>query len=80
MKAVIAIAVLTQDRLYAEIQAVVGEGDSDVSLDHLRAMPYLDQVLKESLRKFSPIMTLSRRVQDDLKLSNFFFHYWIIRN
>lgn len=55
-----------QDKLYAEIQKVTG-GDTEVEVDYetLHGMPYLDAVISETLRLYSPLFRLDRTASAD---------------
>ncbi|XP_054262981.1 cytochrome P450 4C1-like [Macrosteles quadrilineatus] len=58
-----------QEKLYNEVMAVTGSDiGSDVTLEDIRDMPYLDQVLKETLRRFIVVPIASRTVQEDIQL------------
>lgn len=61
--------IVQQERLYAEIMSVVGTEDTDVTIQDLRAMTYLEQVIKETLRKFFLVSSVTRKVSEDLKIS-----------
>lgn len=56
-----------KERLVGEIDRVL-DGRRDVWPDDLRAMPYLDAVLSESLRLYSPAYVIARRVDADEKV------------
>lgn len=43
--------------------------DDDVTLENLNRMPYLDQVVKETLRLFSIVPITLRKATKDVKLS-----------
>lgn len=60
-----------QEKLYAEIVSAVGTEDTDVTVRDLRVMTYLDQVIKETLRKFFLVSSVTRKVSEDLKISEF---------
>jgi cytochrome P450 len=56
---------VVQQRAAAEARRALGSGP--LTLDHLRALPYLDAVIKETLRQHPPIHLVSRRVVRDLE-------------
>ncbi|XP_054260183.1 cytochrome P450 4C1-like [Macrosteles quadrilineatus] len=58
-----------QVKLCSEIDSVVGP-DDDVTTDHIHKMTYLDQCLKETLRRFTLVPYLLRRTADEVKLSD----------
>ncbi|XP_065201763.1 cytochrome P450 4g15-like isoform X2 [Planococcus citri] len=57
-----------QDKLYHELYDVFGDDDRDGNQEDIRQLPYLDQVLKESLRRFTIAPFILREVQDDSKI------------
>ncbi|XP_054262805.1 cytochrome P450 4V2-like [Macrosteles quadrilineatus] len=59
-----------QELLYEEVVSVVGAGDSEVTMEDLNRMPYLDMIMKETLRKYSIIPIILRTVKEDLVLSD----------
>jgi cytochrome P450 len=58
-----------KQRLYAEIDSVLGE--RTVTLQDLPNMPYLDMVLKESMRLFPPVAAVSRSPYADMELGGY---------
>ncbi|XP_054263503.1 cytochrome P450 4c21-like isoform X2 [Macrosteles quadrilineatus] len=58
-----------QERLYKEICSVVGPDDDDVTLEDLSNMPYLEMVIKETLRRFLTVPFLLRKLTKDVDLS-----------
>ncbi|XP_054287443.1 cytochrome P450 4c21-like [Macrosteles quadrilineatus] len=56
-----------QDRLYNEIISIVGLND-DITLEDLSRMPYLDQVIKETMRKFLIVPFVLRKMSKDVEL------------
>ncbi|XP_054260181.1 cytochrome P450 4c21-like [Macrosteles quadrilineatus] len=57
-----------QERLFKEISSVVGPND-DVTLEDLSKMPYLDMVVKETLRWFMIAPFILRKPTKDITLS-----------
>ncbi|XP_058807991.1 uncharacterized protein LOC131673753 [Phymastichus coffea] len=49
-----------QNKLRAEIQAVASANDDQLSFEIVNAMTYLDKVVKETLRKYTPGLSLIR--------------------
>ncbi|XP_055549746.1 cytochrome P450 4c3-like [Wyeomyia smithii] len=59
-----------QDRLYDEIQTVVGDGDIPVlNSSVLNQLKHLDAVIKESLRLYPPVPYFSRTIDKETELS-----------
>jgi len=56
-------------RAQAEVRAVLG--DQPPTLDHLRSLPLLDQIINESLRLYPPIHLGSRRAAQDLEFNGY---------
>ena len=48
-----------QEKLRNEIEAVAGDAE-DLTYDHIQAMPYLEQIIHETLRFCNPIGALQR--------------------
>ncbi|CAH0697237.1 unnamed protein product [Spodoptera exigua] len=59
-----------QEKAYAEVQEVLG-GDRDVEKTDLSQMVYLEAVLKESMRVFTIVPVLARKLDRDVKLKNY---------
>ena len=57
-----------QEELYKEISSVVSP-EEDLSLDHLEHLPYLEAVVKESLRKNPPVSFLVKAAAEDIKVT-----------
>ncbi|XP_050553874.1 cytochrome P450 4C1 [Spodoptera frugiperda] len=60
-----------QNRVYKEIQSVLGNEDTDLTKDNLPKLVYLDAVLKETLRLYPPSPCVARRIDSDVKLKNY---------
>lgn len=60
----------SQERLYQEVCSAVGL-DYDVTLEDLNKMPYLDQVIKETLRWFILVPYIMRRAGKDINISKY---------
>ncbi|XP_050069001.1 cytochrome P450 4d2-like [Anopheles maculipalpis] len=60
-----------QERLYQEIQDVLGPDFRSVPLTYstLQNFPYLDMVVKESLRLLPPVSFIGRRLVEDLEIN-----------
>ena len=59
-----------QQRLYDEVQAVLGKRPRAVRADDLPEMPYLDMFVKETLRLFPPIPFVTRQLHHDTKIGD----------
>ncbi|CAD0205623.1 unnamed protein product [Chrysodeixis includens] len=59
-----------QDKAFAEIQEVLGDGDRDVEKPDLSKLVYLEAVLKESMRMFTIVPVIARKLDRDVKLKN----------
>ncbi|CAD0205619.1 unnamed protein product [Chrysodeixis includens] len=59
-----------QDKAFAEIQEVLGDGDRDVEKPDLSKLVYLEAVLKESMRMFPIGPVLIRKLDKDVELKN----------
>lgn len=57
-----------QDRLYDEIHEVFGSEDRHADADDISKLTYLDQVLKETLRRFVLVPVVFRQVEVDSKI------------
>uniref|UniRef100_A0AAT9UVF2 Cytochrome P450 3634B1 n=1 Tax=Maconellicoccus hirsutus TaxID=177089 RepID=A0AAT9UVF2_MACHI len=62
-----------QDRIYDELYQVFGDRDRDADQDDIRRLPYLDQVFKETLRRFTLVPFVMRGVQEDCKIGDRIF-------
>lgn len=58
-----------QDKVYDEIYSVLGDSDRDVTPDDISSFKYLEMVLKETLRLFPPGAIFSRKINENVKLS-----------
>ncbi|XP_019700692.1 cytochrome P450 6B5-like [Harpegnathos saltator] len=52
-----------QKKVQAEIRQVLDNNNGAISYDSIKKMTYLEQVLKETLRKYPPVMFLARNAQ-----------------
>lgn len=58
------------DRLQDEIDRVLEKYNGEITYDALKEMTYMDRVVQESLRKYSPVGALLRECTQDYKLPN----------
>nr|QLI62192.1 cytochrome P450 43 [Streltzoviella insularis] len=58
-----------QEKLYAEIEDVIGDQDRPITEEDLKRMPYLDMVFKEILRLFPIGTLLQRTITEDIVIS-----------
>ncbi|XP_065201754.1 cytochrome P450 4C1-like [Planococcus citri] len=59
-----------QNKLYDEIFEVFGDSDRYADHDDIKRLPYLDQVLKETLRRFTLVPVIFRDVEEDGKIGH----------
>ena len=57
-----------QDKLRAEVMAVLDEGTEKITYDDLGKMTYMDQVISETLRFHNPAAVLQRITAKDFKV------------
>uniref|UniRef100_A0A2A4JSD1 Cytochrome P450 n=1 Tax=Heliothis virescens TaxID=7102 RepID=A0A2A4JSD1_HELVI len=60
-----------QEKAFAEVREVLGDGDRDVEKADLSKLVYLEAVLKESMRVFTIVPVLARKLDKDVKLKNY---------
>uniref|UniRef100_U5EKC8 Putative cytochrome n=1 Tax=Corethrella appendiculata TaxID=1370023 RepID=U5EKC8_9DIPT len=59
-----------QDKVREEIQRTLAEHDGEISYAALKDMKYIDQVINETLRLFSPLGTVTRVAKTDFLLAD----------
>lgn len=59
-----------QEQVYQELKSVFAQQNEDVSQEHLNQMPYLDLVLKETLRLFPAAPYPIRKASDDIPIDS----------
>ncbi|XP_065208544.1 cytochrome P450 4C1-like [Planococcus citri] len=59
-----------QVKLYDEIHEVFGDSDRDADQEDIKRLSYLDQVLKETLRRFPLVPFVLRDVAEDSKIGD----------
>lgn len=58
-----------QNRVRAEIEKVSAENNGEVNFNDLQRLTYLECCIKESLRLYPTVPTISRKTQENLVLS-----------
>ncbi|GMS98279.1 hypothetical protein PENTCL1PPCAC_20454 [Pristionchus entomophagus] len=56
-----------QKLAYEEVSAVFGDSDRSITVEDLKGMPYLEKVIKETLRIFPAVPQVQRKVVNDFK-------------
>ncbi|XP_046686343.1 cytochrome P450 4c21-like [Homalodisca vitripennis] len=59
-----------QERMFMEIQEVMGDLDRDVTAADVKAMKYLDQVILESIRLHGNAVLIMRKATNDTKIDS----------
>ncbi|XP_065217737.1 cytochrome P450 4g15-like [Planococcus citri] len=59
-----------QDKVYEEIRQVFGDSDRLPEAEDLNKLSYLEQCIRETLRKYPPIILIARCSKHDIPISN----------
>uniref|UniRef100_UPI003B5C9B81 cytochrome P450 4C1-like n=1 Tax=Leguminivora glycinivorella TaxID=1035111 RepID=UPI003B5C9B81 len=59
-----------QNEAAAEIKAVLADSNRAITMEDISNLPYLDRCIKESLRMYPPVHFISRKLSEDVRLSN----------
>nr|UTI67593.1 farnesyl diphosphate synthase [Kerria lacca] len=62
-----------QEKVYEEIYEVFGDDDRPADEGDLDKFPYMDQVMKESLRIFTLVPHIFRKVDEDMKIGPYVY-------
>lgn len=57
-----------QQRVRVEMNEVISDDATDISSEHLSKFPYLDMVIKETLRLYTPVPFTGRHLHEDFKI------------
>lgn len=57
--------------MYDEIYNVLGDSDRDLTPEDTANFPYLEQVIKETLRMYPTISVFTRQLMEDIKVSEY---------
>lgn len=60
-----------QDRLYKELKTLYPEDDLNIDYDKINSSPYLEAVIKETLRKYLGISKIFRKTLTDCELGGY---------
>jgi cytochrome P450 len=57
-----------QEKVYEEMQTVYSSVDEEITEDHIKQLVYLDLVIKESLRFWTPVPYYGRCLTQDIEI------------
>ncbi|XP_061938628.1 cytochrome P450 4C1-like [Apis cerana] len=60
-----------QNRIRTEVKAVIDENGGKLNMSTLQNLPYLERCIKETLRLYPSVPLISRKLEGDVKLSNY---------
>jgi cytochrome P450 len=61
-----------QDKIFEELQSVFSSVDEEVTEEHLKQLTYLDLVMKETMRFWTPVPHIARKLSKDMELGESF--------
>ncbi|XP_044733637.1 cytochrome P450 4C1-like [Chrysoperla carnea] len=59
-----------QDKVYEELYSVFGDSDRECTLDDIKLLYYLEMVIKETMRLFTPVPMLARNITQNIKIQS----------
>lgn len=66
-----------QEKVFDELQSVFENSDEEVTEEHLAKLPYMDLVIKETMRFWTPIPFIARYLTKEMKIGNFLFIFFV---
>lgn len=67
-----------QERARNEIDDMLNSCNGKIGINELQQLPYLERCIKESLRLYPSVPFISRHINDDLPLREYFFKFHIL--
>jgi cytochrome P450 len=64
-----------QDKIFEELQSVFCSVDEEVTDEHLKQLTYLDLVIKEVMRFWTPVPHIARSLNKDMELGESFRYF-----
>ncbi|KAK4881418.1 hypothetical protein RN001_004737 [Aquatica leii] len=66
----LALNTVIQDKLRSEIRDTLAEYDGKITYEALSKMTYMDMIIKETLRKYPPLLSINRKCVKTYKVPN----------
>lgn len=63
-----------QERVYAELTAIMPDANTPLTSEHIERMEYTDRCIKETLRLYPPVPIVGRTVEHEMKLKDVTVH------
>ncbi|XP_036143422.1 uncharacterized protein LOC105832054 [Monomorium pharaonis] len=60
-----------QEKVHEELKEIFGDSEKPASVKELLQLKYLDRVIKETLRIFPSVLTITRELEEDVKLDKY---------
>lgn len=62
------MVLIIQEKVFTEIQSLLADGKTDLTYQDYSAMRYLENVLKETMRMYTTVPIISRKISEDVVL------------